>query len=220
MSDLPAFDGPAEPAAPRRDADDERPRRRVRWGRLLLVFGPLLALGLYLARAPLLGRIPPLLEAHDEPREADALVVLGGDHRGGRVAHAVALWERGLVPRGPFVTSGGQLYDELTWGKVMKAHAVRLGVPAERIVAQTESATTDEDARLTLPLLVERGCKTVLLVTDAWHSGRAAAAFRREAAAHGVEVLSCPAPAPAVERWWEEPEAARYVASELLKRVY
>ncbi len=212
MEDGPAREGP----------DDDPPlrRNRVRWGRVLLVLAPL-ALGcLYAARRPLLRAIPPLLVARDEPRPADALVVLAGDEYGRRTAHAVELWRRGLVKDGPLVTTGGVLYDELSWARVMRAHAIRLGVPAERVVALDEGVTTAEEARAALELLAARGAKVVLLVTSPYHSGRAAALFRAEAAPRGVEVLSCPSPDEAPEAWWEDPVAARYVAAELLKRIY
>lgn len=209
-------------AEPARTSDDDPParRNRVRWGRVVLVLGPLVLVGLYAARRPLLGAIPPLLVARDEPRAADALVVLAGDEYGRRTAHAVELWRRGLVEDGPIVTTGGVLYDELSWARAMRAHALRLGVPPERVVALDRGVTTAEEARFALDLLAERGAKTVLLVTSPYHSGRAAALFRAEGAPRGIEVLSCPSPDEAPEAWWEDPVAARYVVTELLKRIY
>lgn len=206
----------------REDGDDApRPRRRVRWGRVLLVLGPLALLGLYAARRPLLGAIPPLLVARDEPRPADAIVVLAGDEYGRRTAYAVELWRRGLVGEGPLVTTGGVLYDELSWAKAMRAHALRLGAPAERVIALDRGVTTAEEARFAVELLAGRGdVKTVLLVTSPFHSGRAAALFRAEAAPRGIEVVSCPSPDEAPEAWWEDPVATRFLVSELLKRIY
>ncbi len=216
MSDAVSDDGE------RRDADHEAPaaRNRVRWGRVLLVFGPLALLALYAARRPLLTALPPLLVARDEPRAADALVVLAGDAYGRRVQHGVELWRRGLVAEGPFVTTGGVLYDELSWAKVARAHAVRLGVPAERVLALDQGETTAEEARRAIDVLAARGVKTVLLVTSPYHSGRAAALFRAEATPRGIEVLSCPSQDEAPEAWWEDPVATRYVVTELLKRIY
>lgn len=210
--------GPAAAARPR--DDDEPVRRRVRWGRVLLVLGPLVLVSLYAARRPVLTAIPPLLVARDEPRAADALIVLAGDEYGRRMQHGVELWRRGLVKDGPLVTTGGVLYDELSWAKAMRAHAVRLGVPAERVVALDRGVTTAEEARLAMELLAARGARTVLLVTSPYHSGRAAALFRAEATPRGIEVLSCPSPDEAPEAWWEDPVATRYLVSELLKRIY
>jgi uncharacterized SAM-binding protein YcdF (DUF218 family) len=215
MSDAPQTGAPAG-----RDDDAPRPRRRVRWGRLLLVFGPVLLLGAWLVRRPVLRLLPPLLVTRDAPRSADALVVLAGDERGRRVKSAAALWAKGLVKTGPFVTSGGVLYDELSWARVMAAHAQRLGVPAERIVVQGQGLTTEDEARLDVALLHERGARTLLLVTSPWHSGRAARLFRAQAAPLGIEVVSCPSEDEAPPDWWADPVSARFMAMELLKRLY
>lgn len=173
-----------------------------------------------MARRPLLRALPPLLVTRDAPRPADALVVLAGDEYGRRLTYAVELWRQGLIAEGPLVTTGGVLYDELSWARAMRAHALRLGVPGERIVALDRGVTTAEEARLALELLADRGSKTVLLVTSPYHSGRAAALFRAEAAPRGIEVVSCPGPDEAPEAWWEDPVAARFLVSELLKRIY
>lgn len=215
------LDAAGQRQRPRGDDDDDlRPRRRVRWGRLLLALCVVGAPILYAARRPLLVRIPPLLVARDAPRAADALVVLSGDHEGARVVHAAKLWKEGLVATGPFVTSGGQLYDELVWARVMSAHAQRLGVPASRIITQDQGTTTQEEAKLTIDLLRARGVKTLLLVTSPYHSGRAARLFRAEAEPAGIEVVSCPSADDPPEEWWTDPVATRYLVSELLKRIY
>lgn len=204
-------------------ADDDPPvrRNRVRWGRLLLVFFVLGGGPLVYFRAPLLRRLPPLLIARDEPRAADALVVLPGDHLGHRMNYAVELWKRGLVKEGgPFVIPGGTLYKDLTWAAVLRDHAVSAGIPEGRIVLRDRSQTTYDDAAMSMPLLKERGVKTVLLVTSPWHSGRAAKLFREQAAPHGIEVLSCPSRDDPPADWWQDPVATRYLVSELLKRIY
>lgn len=200
--------------------DEDRPRRRVRWGRLLLVFFVLGGAPIVYFREPIMKRIPPLLVTRDEPKEADAIVVLAGDHRGHRVEYGCELWRRGLVKTGPFVVAGGMLYKDLTWAEVMRDHAKRNGVPESRMVLQDKSETTHDDAQFTLPMLQKRGVKSILLVTSPWHSGRAAKLFRAQAAALGIEVISCPSRDDPPEEWWEDPVASRALVSELLKRVY
>jgi uncharacterized SAM-binding protein YcdF (DUF218 family) len=200
---------------------DEAPRRgRVKWGRVLLVFfvlggGPIV----YFHKA-LLRRLPPLMVTKDEPKAADALVVLAGDHRGHRVEYACELWKRGLVAKGPFVIPGGMLYKNLSWADVMKDHAVKNGVPEDRIILQRRSETTWQDAEFILPELKKRGVKSILLVTSPLHSGRAAKIFRQQCAPLGIEVISCPSRDDPPEAWWEDPVATRFLVNELLKRVY
>ena len=181
--------------------------------------GSLVALALVWLAGPSCARaLPQVLIEREPPQAADALVVLAGDHRGGRVDAAVALWEAGWVSEGPFVVAGGQLYGEVTWASVMRARALAQGIPAERIRLQAESRTTEEDARRCAALLGLRPGQRVILVTSAWHSGRALGHFQ---AAFGpdVQVLSCPAPDPAPE-WWRDPEATRALTMELLKRLW
>ena len=173
-----------------------------------------------LTARPVLRGAPGLLVEAQDPRPADAVVVLAGDHRGRRVDHGVALLRAGHVATGPFVVSGGRLYAETTWAELMAARAVAAGVPAARIVRQDRSTTTEEDAAFTVALLRARGVRSVLLVTSPWHSRRAARLFRR--AAPELEVVSCPgAPelAPGTD-WWTDPVAARALATEVLKHLW
>jgi uncharacterized SAM-binding protein YcdF (DUF218 family) len=193
-----------------------RPRRRWRrwlaWGLVGAVMASLL-FGPWVLRS-----LPGWLTERDDPRPADALVVLAGDHFGSRVDAACALWAAGHVPKGPFVISGGAIYGEVTWAQLMRDRAVARGVPLERILLQDRSRTTAQDARYTAELLDERGVGVVLLVTGEWHSGRAAAVFRREL--EGVEVVSCASPEPYPQAWWTDAEATRGVVLEVLKRLW
>jgi uncharacterized SAM-binding protein YcdF (DUF218 family) len=176
------------------------------------------ALGIFLARRPLLGALPPLLVAADPEEPADAIVVLAGD-QGERVEQAAALWKKGLSRTGLLLCSGGRVYHATTWAALMAAHAEELGVPHERILLQDRSRTTVEDARFSIPLLEARGVHSIVLVTSAWHSRRAKRTFEREAP--GLRVVSCPAPPPAIEGdWWHDAEATRSVVTELLKYLW
>ncbi|MCA8922374.1 MAG: YdcF family protein [Planctomycetes bacterium] len=194
----------------------QAPRRR-RLLRALAATAALAAL-LYALSGPLLRALPGWLTQADDPREADALVVLAGDASGGRVDRALELFRAGYLPRGPFVLSGGELYPGMTWAELMRARAIAGGVPAERCVIQGRSRTTVEDAAFTAELLPAE-TKTVLLVTSDFHSARAAADFRR-ALGPEVEVLSAPSRSPWPEAWWRDPVAARALATECLKRLW
>ena len=186
--------------------------RRLAW---LSLCGLLLALtaGPFVAR-----RCPELLVERGSPQRADAIVVLAGDHRGARLSHAVALFEEGHLPEGPLLLSGGPIYPSTTWAQLMRQRAIALGVPPERIRLQDRSATTEEDARFTHEVLALPEGSTLLLVTSAWHSGRAAEHFR-EVYGERVRILSCPAPAPAGD-WWRDAQSTRALATEVLKRIW
>jgi uncharacterized SAM-binding protein YcdF (DUF218 family) len=195
--------------------------RRIRRGcAAALGAAALLAAVVFFLRAPLLDAIPGCL-VHEDPEEtADAIVVLAGD-AGERVQHGVELWKRGRSRTGLFVLSGGPIYEKTTWASLMAAHAESLGVPRASLLEQGTSRTTVEDARATLDLLLARSdVRSIVLVTSAWHSRRARAAFI-EASAGRVRVVSCPAPAPRFENgWWHDAPATRAVVTEVLKYLW
>jgi len=195
------------PTAPR--------KRRWRW---VLAAAAGLALTLYLCCGPVLRALPGWLEEDGEPREADALIVLAGDHTGGRVDRAVALFREGFVPEGPFVISGGELYPGTTWAELMRDRAVAAGVPSERCVLQGRSRTTVEDAAFSKDLL-PAGTRTVLLVTSDFHTARAASEFRALLGPE-VEVIPVASPSSWPDPWWRDPVAARAIATECLKRLW
>jgi len=116
------------------------------------------------------------------------------------------------------MVSGGQLYGETTWAELMRARAIKGGVPAERIRLQARSTTTAEDAEFCAKLLALPPGSRVILVTSPWHSERAAKHFR-EALGEGVEVLSCPSPERQGD-WWKSAEDTRALATELLKHLW
>ena len=61
----------------------------------------------------------------------------------------------------------------------MAALARELGVPADRIVVESISTSTWENARRTAPLLRSKGVERILLVTDSLHMRRAEGCFRK-----------------------------------------
>lgn len=194
-----------------------RPRGRRRGCGVALAVAAAATLVGWLA-GPALLRVAPdrlFLEA-SPPRPADAIVVLAGDHRGRRVEAAAELFRAGWVATGPFVLSGGPIYGDVTWSRLMADHAERLGVPRARMLEQTRSETTTQDARYCAPLLA--GARTILLVTSPSHTARAAAEFRR--ALPGVEVVPIPSAREGPEDWWTDPVEARALATEALKHLW
>ena len=79
------------------------------------------------------------------------------------------------------IVSGGntQLLDPpRPEGTAFRDAAIHLGVPASRVLADTESLTTREQAVTTKRLLAERGIDRFVLVTSPIHMGRSLRAFR------------------------------------------
>jgi len=81
-------------------------------------------------------------------------------------------------------------------GKTMKTALVALGVPEDRIIVESRSRTTREEATLVAGMLPALQIRSVVLVTSALHMRRSLAVFRSA----GVEVI------PAVARDWQPDE--------------
>ena len=61
----------------------------------------------------------------------------------------------------------------------MKRRAVKLGVPAERVLVETAALTTRENATGCAAIMRAHGLARALVVTQPFHRARAVAAFRR-----------------------------------------
>jgi uncharacterized SAM-binding protein YcdF (DUF218 family) len=178
--------------------------RRRFGGRLLagtaavLVSAAVLPVGTWLIQ-PLEGRFPAVL-----PARVDGMVVLGGsidattsEARGQitlndsaeRLTTMVALAHR--YPHARVIFSGGAAAVNLP--PVREADRVRtwlegLGLAADRILFERDSATTYENALLTARLAQPKPEEAWLLVTSAYHMPRAVGVFR----AVGWEVVPYP----------------------------
>ncbi|MDP9139823.1 MAG: YdcF family protein [Pseudomonadota bacterium] len=143
---------------------------------------------------------------------ADAILLLGGDRRGGklrmrdsdparysRVAFAAALYAAG---RAPVIVATGAGDRAARYGTteadIMHTQLTTAGVPASAIVLERSARNTRENMAAATPLLHARGATRILLVTSALHMPRAMANAR----ALGIEVVAAPADRdPAVGRF-------------------
>ncbi len=144
--------------------------------------------------------VAPLERAFPVPPDAvrtDAVVVLAGTvdlarstprrvelyHRAERIFEGARLVTQGRARW--LVISGGSGDPDRPGAREAELLAVlarQLGVPADRIVLETRSRTTHENAAYTVPLLRERGFRSFFLVTTAMDMPRAVACFRKEGA--------------------------------------
>ena len=191
------------------------------FGALLKLWGAACLLAL-LALAGLMGTAGWWLPATDEPRPADAIVVLAGDVR--RAVHGADLYLEGLAPA---VYIGRPFYDPpeplCSLGlpcprqeDEMRAVLLLKGVPPEAVhVYGDELLSTVEEAEAFAHALPPQA-KTVLVVTSPSHSRRAKVAL-----AHvlpGRELVMSPTPHERFEReWWTHQGSAKAVVLELAK---
>lgn len=90
----------------------------------------------------------------------------------------------------PIILSGGQVYSDTgaearIAGRVLES----LGVSPDKIITETESINTTQNAEFTEEILRKHGFERPILVTSAFHMRRAVLAFEQQ----GVEVIPYPA---------------------------
>jgi len=191
------------------------------FGALLKLWGAACLLAL-VALAGLMATAGWWLPATDEPRPADAIVVLAGDVR--RAVHGADLYLEGLAPA---VYIARPFYDPpeplCSLGlpcprqeDEMRAVLLLKGVPPEAVrLYGDELLSTVEEAEAFARALPPEA-KTVLVVTSPSHSRRAKLAL-----AHvlpGRELVMCPTPHERFEReWWTHQGSAKAVVLELAK---
>jgi uncharacterized SAM-binding protein YcdF (DUF218 family) len=127
-------------------------------------------------------RIGQGLAARPDVQPADAIVVLGGEWPN-RIERGVALFRRGLAPA-IWITGGGHATSPAA---LSVALARRAGVPADAIHVLT-STNTWEDGGVAAARAAEAHARSVLLVTNWYHSRRALCVMRRQFSGSGVSL--------------------------------
>jgi uncharacterized SAM-binding protein YcdF (DUF218 family) len=103
-----------------------------------------------------------------------------------RVLEAVRVFS--LVDPAIVISSGGNAHPRrhaAPTGDTMRDALIELGIPRDRIVVETISRTTRDEAVVVGPMLAKYGVKQTILVTSEVHMRRALGAFR----AAGIETI-------------------------------
>jgi len=189
---------------------------------IALLLAALLVLGVFTITAG------HFLTAVDAFSQADAIVVLGGD--GGnffRVQQGVALFNQGYAPL--VVFSGGVSQKDAglacSSAELSLEAAQELGLPdGAAIIASGAQSTYDEAVNLRR-LAQQHHWHSLIIVTDLFHTRRAARTFRT--LLPDTTIYACPepsrrvsaAPDPNVDaaRWWRTEEGLVAVFNEVIK---
>jgi len=166
-----------------------------------------LALLLVLAGVLALGSLAALILVYgewDQARPADVIVVLGGGRVGTerRAYHAAALYHAGYAPT--VICTGAVPYGWHTSEAARCARAVmREGVPADAILLEEVSRSTEENAIESAALIAAHGWDSAVIVSDDYHLWRANLLFE----AQGITAWPSPAqksngPLPPREKTW------------------
>jgi uncharacterized SAM-binding protein YcdF (DUF218 family) len=154
----------------------------------------------------------------DPIAHADAIIAISGD-TGARTDTAVILWKQGYAP--VIIFSGAsQDPQSVALAEPMKRAAVAAGVPADAIVIEPESATTEENATNVAELMHARNLRTAILVTSPYHQRRASILFEREFDRRGgITFRNHPADDPDWDAnvWWTRDPSRTRTLVELAK---
>lgn len=112
---------------------------------------------------------------HDQARPADAIVVFGAAEYDGRPSpvlrarldHALALYQENLAPL--VITLGGGDGPRDSEGGVGHDYLVAHGVPANQVIAETQSRDTEESASRLAGIARENHLNRILAVSDGTH---------------------------------------------------
>lgn len=158
----------------------------------------------------------PFLIVGGGPQTADAIVVIGGDHKLERVGRAVELYQQGYAP--VVIISAGTLVSEgdeqLAEAEVMRRQALALGLPEAVLLVENKSKSTFQNAYYTKTICQQHGFQSVLLVTSTYHSRRARRIFRD---VFGADISLSVQPSAQTSCslcWWLHPDQATVVLYE------
>lgn len=132
-----------------------------------------------------------ILVIDSRPEKADAIVLLGGESQG-RPVEAAKLYREGVAPVVFIIGTG----DTPTNRRAL----IQGGVPPERIMVETKSRSTLQNAEFAKPLLEKAGVRHAVLVTSSFHARRALTTFQQKIP--GVDF------GVATSRigWWDTPQ--------------
>lgn len=174
------------------------------------------AVGLAVALGGLAG-LGHFLAPEDPLEKVDAIVAISGD-QGARMRTAVDLWKQGVAP---VIVFAGSSLDPASppSAELMKREALRLGVPAERVLIEPSSATTEENATRVVDLLFAHDIRTAVLVTSPYHQRRASLLFARQLEGTNITFRNYPARDSGWDRnlWWTREPARSQTLIEVTK---
>lgn len=138
-----------------------------------------------------------LLTTAEAPRQADAIVVLGGGiydqdtlspGTAERLIHGLRLWKKGYASV-IILTGGNPANPAVPESDVMARVAIDLGIPQSSLIVERHAANTHAQAHTVGDLARRHNIRTILLVTSPVHSYRAVRVFQKT----GLTVVSTPA---------------------------
>jgi uncharacterized SAM-binding protein YcdF (DUF218 family) len=186
--------------------------------RKFLIGAAIIALGLYLAREPILGAIGSYLVQAQPPQKADIVVVLAGDSSGTRIRTAAELVKEGYAPK--ILVSGPESYYGQHECEFEIPFAVKAGYPESYFIhAENRAHSTREEAQFMVAELRRMGVRRMLLVTSNYHTRRATRMYHQEAPEIQIITVAAPDAEFSPDGWWRTREGRKVALFEWMKTI-
>ncbi|ABU57439.1 YdcF family protein [Roseiflexus castenholzii] len=161
----------------------------------------------------------PWLIVDDAVDTADAIIVLGGEaYPPNRTIHALALYHQHRAP--VVVFTGGAppgRPPETSSAQVARRLALARGLPPDVALLADGAQSTYDEAVLVRELVAAHGWRSLMIVTDPYHTRRAVRTFRTLIPNAHVTASAAPFLSPCADPWRCGARIWRYAASELVK---
>ncbi len=211
--------------------DKKKKRRGVSILRWVIIFVVIIYFLLSSYRVPLLIQMGKYLIVEAEPRKADLIVcVAGGDVE--RALAVVDVYRQGL---GPYIFRAKeekpdgfdylkkQIKNYPTGFDLFELIMEGFKIPEKVILSPDERVgSTIDEVRLVRKLVLDKGFKSVIVITSLTHSRRAWLTFKKVFKDDDVEIISLPSHYQLFnpKDWWKKRKYAREVIIEYQKLIY
>jgi uncharacterized SAM-binding protein YcdF (DUF218 family) len=186
---------------------------------------------LFLIREHVLRQIGQFLVLEQSPQKADAIVILNGRDTERSLA-AVDLFKGGYSRFIVMAAASKQAGSDEFWNRVGRNFRTKpffqraieaMGIPEEsyKLIGDGVTSTYDE-ALVTRKFVLERGYRSILLVTSKWHSKRAYLTFRSAFRKEGIKIIVYPSKYDSFnpEKWWTRESDIEMILYEYIRLVY
>jgi len=172
-------------------------------------------IGNYLAPDDL-GKCVQTPSSEQNCQKVDAIVAVSGGNTSLRTAEAVKLYQNGW---GNYLVFSGAAKDDTSPSNaaVMRAQALKDGVPAEAILIDETSRTTHQNAQNVTALFQKNNINSVIVVTSPYHQRRAGLEFHQRLM--NVQVKNHPVQNDSdwPWYWWATPRGWWLAVGEIVK---
>lgn len=171
---------------------------------------------LYFLLPSLLNSLAYSLVRRDPLQPADVIIALSGDARCGREKYAADLYRQGLARK--IIVGGLPIGWGVHTGDAAKRFLIQQGIPETDVIVLKDPWNTRVEADLLLRQMRQNGWRSVLVVTEQFHSRRGTYTIQR--AARDLQVISAPLPPEQsrwqADRWWTRRSEVGQTVRELL----